>query len=419
MNFKDLYKYIKPLIDIYYYKYFGEKRIFINEMINILIEKAKENATNSSVDKNICQYIFICFYLSLFVLYMLLIIYIIYDIYVKNYYILHSAVGKTVKTQLKLGDIPEFNQIKNIVYITDNFSFDISLVIFIILISIIIYIAYYLYYNLNIKIVYKEFNILLPFFGIIIIVGICYYIYNFTYTNLLARRSKNLLDMIYKNINLNFINNKSICNYITKKNKFDDYFIAGKCNDIKFNFNQTKLYLYINEIMTELYNKDNNLTLEKFKTLKDNNGISYTEKLSSAFFTFVLIRYFIDNNLIDEAKELFSIYNLSKNKLLPKINPILYLNYESIIFTSKNELNYSNHNIRNAFNNNQDIFNYIYNDYYNKSSLIQEIIVDIYNLCKYKMFSVYDYYALIGVICILIIIYYFIINYLKLLKATT
>ena len=66
MNIKDLYKYIKPLIDIYFYKYFGEKQTFINEMIRILKTKAKEEATKSSVDKNTCDIIYTVFYLSLF-----------------------------------------------------------------------------------------------------------------------------------------------------------------------------------------------------------------------------------------------------------------------------------------------------------------------------------------------------------------
>ena len=419
MNFRDLYKYIKPLIDIYYTKYFGEKKAFINKMIDILKTKAKQEATKSSIDKATCDIIYMIYYLSIFIIFILLIVWIIYDIYRKNYYMINSSFAKMLKTQLRLEDMPEFNQLKNVIYITDNFSFDITLVQFIITILIILYLAYFLYVKLNIEDVYNELNILLPLLLITIILGIIFFIYNFSSLNLVSRRSRNLLDLIYNNINLNFINSQSICNYISKKNKFDDYFVAGKCNDVKFNFNQTKLYRYITEVINSAYNKNNTLTLEKFKTLKDKNGISYTEKLSSAFFTFVLIRYFIDNNLLNEAKDLFSTFNLIKKKLMPKINPILYLNYESILFTSKNELAYNNnYEMSRAFNNNKEIYTYVYNNYYNKISLIQEIVVDIYNICKYKMFSVYDYYTLIGFICLCIIIYYFIVNYYKSLKAS-
>jgi len=47
-----------------------------------------------------------------------------------------------------------------------------------------------------------------------------------------------------------------------------------------------------------------------------------------------------------------------------------------------------------AFNNNKDIYYYVYNDYYNISSEIQNLIVDIYNICKYRMISIYTYYYL-------------------------
>lgn len=414
MNIKDLYKYIKPLIDIYLYKYFGEKKIFFNEMISILKKKAKEQSTKSSVDKNTCDIIYTIYYLSLFFIFLLLIIVILYLIYINTYFTVNATFAKMIKNQIRLEEIPEFNQLNNIIYITDNFSFDKNLIIFIIIISIIIYFAYYFNNNLEISEVYKEFNILLPFLVICLIIGIIYLIYNFNYLNLVSRRSNNLLMMVYNNINLNFINSQGICNYISKKNKFDDYFVSGKCNDIKYNFSQTKLYNYITDVMNTAYNKDNSLTLDKFKTLKDDNGILYTDKISSAFFTFVLIRYFVDNNLLKEAKDLFSTFNLFKMKLMPRLNPLLYLNYESILFTSKNELIYNNNpNMQKAFNRNKDIYNYVYNDYYNKLSIIQELIVDIYNLCKYKMISVYNYYSFLGFVVICLIIYYFIIYYIK------
>jgi hypothetical protein len=210
MNFRDLYKYIKPLIDIYYTKYFGEKKAFINKMIDILKTKAKQEATKSSIDKATCDIIYMIYYLSIFIIFILLIVWIIYDIYSKNYYMINSSFAKMLKTQLRLEDMPEFNQLKNVIYITDNFSFDITLVQFIITILIILYLAYFLYVKLNIEDVYNELNILLPLLLITIILGIIFFIYNFSSLNLVSRRSRNLLDLIYNNINLNFINSQSI-----------------------------------------------------------------------------------------------------------------------------------------------------------------------------------------------------------------
>ena len=156
MNIKDLYKFIKPFIDIYFNKYFGEKKNFINEMISILKDKAKEESTKSSIDKKTCDIIYTIYYLSLFIIFILLIILIIYLIYINTYYSINATFVKMLKNQLKLQDIPEFNQLKNIIYITDNFSFDMSLLTFIIIICIILYFGYYFHFKLDIKNVYKK-----------------------------------------------------------------------------------------------------------------------------------------------------------------------------------------------------------------------------------------------------------------------
>ncbi len=97
---------------------------------------------------------------------------------------------------------------------------------------------------------------------------------------------------------------------------------------------------------------------------------------------------------------------------MPRINPILSFSYDSLIVNqSNNSLTFELPKMRKAFNNNKVIYNYVYNDYYNISSQIQELIIDIYNICKYKMLSLYDFYLFIGIIIVCIIIYYFVKNY--------
>jgi hypothetical protein len=409
MNLKELYKYIKPIIDIYFYKYFGEKREFILEMIKLFNDKALTDAKDDTTGR--CELINKIYYYVLFTIFILLIVWILYDTIKKNYRSLSYKIGLFMKDQIKLRDMLEFKQIENIIYFTDNFSLNIDLVIYLLLILLILYIAYRYQYVFEFKQVYKEFNMFIPVLITILILGIIYFIYNYTFLNLLSRRTHNLKDVIYKNINIEFINNHNICNYIQKKDKFDDYFEYGKCNDIKYNFNQNKLYTYINDVINEIYNSDNDITLEKFKSLKDKNGVLYKNKLSSAFYTFILIRYYIDNNLLDDAKELFSTYNLMS--FLPRINPVLSLNYDSLIFSSSNSLNFETAKMKKAFNNNRDIYNYVYNDFYNNNSTVQELIIDIYNICKYKMISLYDYYLLIGIIIFCVVIYYFVKYYFK------
>ena len=408
MNLKELYKYIKPIIDIYFYKYFGEKRDFIINMIKILDVKSKPETTQEGGFD--CELINKIYYYVLFSVFILLIIWILYDTFQKNYKSISHRIGLLIKDQIRLKDIPEFKQIEYIFYFTENFSLNIDLTLYLVFIAVILYIAYK-FNNMEINEVYIEFNMLLPILFIMMVLGIAYFLYNYTFFNLLAKRTHSLNDIIYKNINSEFIEKYTICNYTEKKNKFDDYFQNGKCNDIKYNFNQNKLYAYISSIINEIYNIDNEITLNKFKTLKDKNGVLYKTKLSSAFYTFILVRYYIDNNLLDDAKEMFSTYNLIS--ILPRINPILSLNYDSLIFNSSNSLNYELPKMQQAFNNNKDIYNYIYNDFYNNNSIIQELIVDIYNICKYKMISLYDYYVLNGIIIVCIIIYYFIKYYFK------
>ena len=116
----------------------------------------------------------------------------------------------------------------------------------------------------------------------------------------------------------------------------------------------------------------------------------------------------------NEAKDIFSTYNLMKYLLKSQINPLLNIKSEAILLDNDNDddLNYdSNLDIAIAFNNNKDIYNFVYNEYYNTKSTIQTLIVDIYNICKYKMTSIYIYYLFIILIMIFLIFFYFIVNY--------
>ena len=415
MKLKELYYIIKPLVDIIINNYFKEKYDFIINIIETINTKSSEHASGVSGDGSglsllKCTWIYKIYYYLILLIFLICFIWIIYDIYVKNYYSSNAYISTLFKNQLKLNDIPEFNQIKNIIYITDHFSVDINFIFFIIIAIIIIAIAYYFHFILNLKELYTEFNLFIPFILITIILGIIYYIYNFNHLNILSRRINSLIQLIYTTINMQFINDQKICNYLEKKDKFDDYFVHGNCNDMKYLFNQSKLYSYITFQINEIYSIDNNISIETFKSMKDSKGVFYKDKLKNAFFTFSLMRYYIDNNLLNDAKDFFSTYNLMKLRFKPRINPILNLNYDSILFNST-DLSYNIPEMQKAFNNNKDIYNFVYNDFYNINSTIQKLIVDIYNICKYKMICVYYYYLLIGIIMTCIIIYYFIKKY--------
>ena len=415
MKLQEIYDIIKPLIDIIINKYFKEKYDFIINIISIFNTKASEHAlsvgnSGSKLTVFKCTWIYKIYYYLILLVFLICCIWIIYDIFNKNYYATNAYFSILIKNKLILKDIPEFKQIENIIYLADNFSLDINFIFFIIISIIIIAIVYYFQFVLNLNQLYIEFNLFIPFIATVIIIGIIYFIFNFNHLNILSRRNNSLMQLIYNNINMQFITEQNLCNYMQKKDKLDDYFIYGNCNNIKNLFNIKKLYSYITVQINEIYSKDNNITIETFKSMKDSKGIFYKDRLKSAFFTFSLMKYYIDNNLFNDATDFFSTYNLMKLRFKPRINPILNLNYESILFNTT-DLSYSIPEMQLAFNNNKDIYNFVYNDFYNINSTIQKIIVDIYNICKYKMICVYYYYLLLGIIMTCIILYYFIKNY--------
>lgn len=407
MKLNDLYYIIKPLIDIFIFKYFYGKIEFTKNIIDIINIKAISKINGNDTK---CYWIYKFYYLILLFALFLAFIWIIYDIIAKNYYYINANFNLLLKDNISLKDIPEFYQITNIIYFTDNYSIDIGIIFFLGIIAICIAIIYFFHTKMLITEIYTEFNLFIIVLIISFILGIIFIIYNFSSLNLLSRRNNNIIQLIYNNINMQFINNQVLCNYLHKNSIFDDYFSYGKCNDIRNLFTQQKLYSYISGIMNEIYNNNNTIiTGDTFKSLKDNNGILYRHRLCSAFFTFSLIHYYIDNNLLNEAKEFFSTFNLIKLQFKPRINPILNLNYDSILMKSI-DLSYTIPEMQIAFNENQEIYNLVYNDFYNINSTIQNLIADIYNICKYKMLCIYSYYLIIFILMILVIVYYFIKN---------
>jgi hypothetical protein len=384
--------------------YLNKKKILLNDIYNLLSKDTNDEC--GFYNKIFIIIVIIIFFFSFF--------YIIYNTYAYNYFFANSLVKRLFSNQLKLRDIPEFYQIQNIIYINDYFSLDLSLIFFVIAALIIYKSANYLDSQIILKDLVEKFtvnfNLFIIFSIIIIITGVIYYIINYNNLINVSKRNNLLIKFIHENINKDYINSQKICNYTNKKDILDANFKLNKCNDLELNFNPDTLYKYVKNIMNEIYNNDNQITLEKFKMLKDKNGVFYKDKIVSAFYTYSLMYYYVSNNLYDDARELFSKFNHS-------INPILDLNYESVLLNKPDIFNYNTNTlIQVAFNYNKDIYYFIYNEYYNISSKIQNLIVDIYNLCKYRMISVYLYYCVILIIMLLIIIYYFTKEYFLLSK---
>lgn len=404
-------RFIKPFIDIINY-YITNKLKFTNDFTKIIKIISEEDKT--------CGFFKQIIYSIILFIYFIAIIWIIMDIIMKNYYLSNSYLTQLFKQQLLFSDIPEFYQLKSIIYINDSISFDYHFIFFLFVLILIYSIYYYFNYTLIDYFENKfeiEFNLLIPFILISLGIGIVYYLYNSYNIILLSNKSNVINNLIYKNINKDYINTTKICNYVDKRTHSDIEFIKNECNDVKINFTTSKFYDYISNKINEMYSisKLNSITIEQFLTLKNNDGILYKDLLVSTFFTYTFIKYYIDNNLYENARQFFSINNLSDFIYKQRINPILDFSYDSILFNpSNNDIEFTNPLIKQAFNDNKDIYYYVYNEYYELCNNIQTAIVDIYNICTRKSICIYYYYTIIGIIMLIIIIYYFRTTYLLL-----
>ncbi len=399
-----------------YYQKFKEFIYFIVEMINEyyknkidFIELAKKNnkLCGDKSDPNVKNNIHSMIVMVVAVIVLLLVIYLILTTIDKSFNYVKSNIYLNFKTESKLIDNPKYKQVDNLYYINDYFTIDRGLFVFVIAAVIVLFLISKLE---DLALNYDEFTYLKIFCYSIIVIAVFYYIINYIYIIDLGRQINFLNKYIYKNINTDFLNSEKICNYLNRKNEYDYKFKYGKCNDIKNNFSSQKLYNYIKKQMIDIENNIapvNNIDAEKFKVLKDKNGILYKDKIIKAIFTFQLIKYFLDNDLVEEAIEFFSTFNLLifSNTIFGKqINPFLYLRNENLmVFNNQFEYNFE---IQSSFFNNKNIYNHIYKDFNNIQNNIQNIILEVYNICSYKILTIDIYYGIIFVIMLIILILY-------------
>lgn len=403
---QNFYELIK---NIYYYanKYYEEKKDFYDVVIKIN-EQSGIFCKHKWIGKYLLQLVFFLLLFSF--------LWLIVDTIINLYNYLKLTSFLYMKDNARLIDSPLFIQLKNLYYLNDYFSIDIIFLIFVTTPIFILIKLYILEYGFDKDSKYrKTFSYAKWYCYLIMIFGILYYLMVYKELTALGARINTANNIIYNNINADFINSQKICNYLHKKTEFDYEFVYGKCNDIRNNIAISKLYNYIKSITKEIQQNIApiaNIDVEKFKTLKDKNGKLYKDKIITALFTFQLVKYYVDNDLIDEAKDFFAAYNifyLNKiNILRKKINPILYLRFDNLIIFN-NTFQY-NKNMENSFGGNKDIYNYIYSEINKIQNTIQNVVVDIYNICSYKLISVYAYYFIMFLILIIFVIIYILYN---------
>jgi len=337
-------------------------------------------------------------------------IWLLYDTYINVATYIKMSTFLYLKDNPRLIDDPVFIQVKKLYYFNDYFSIDMMFFLFVTT-PIFILIKLWILEKSAEEEFKNKFEKLKIYCYLIMIIGVIYYLIIYKYYTVLGMRVNIANNIIYNNINLDFINSQKICNYLTKKSEYDFKFMYGKCNDVNNNIGISKLYSYIKSVTSDIQKNVapiSNITIEKFKVLKDKNGILYKDKILSAFFTFQLIKYYLDNDLIEEATEFFSAFNLmylkDVNFMRDKINPILYLRFNDIMIF-KHHFNYSPM-MAISFGQNKDIYNYIYSEFSRIESVLQNIVVEIFNIIKYKMISVFAYYFIMFLVLMIFIIIY-------------
>lgn len=405
---------IKELLIILFNKIYNAIKTYYNEKKGFYDNILEVNNRNGGIfckEPKILGEIILKF-VFFFLLFSLL--WLLYDTYINIYTYLKMTTFLFMKNNPRLIDDPLFIQIKKLYYLNDYFSIDFMFFLFITTPIFILFKLWILEANADPE-YQNTFTYLKLYCWLIMIIGVIYYLIIYKNYCSLGTRVNIANNIIYNNINLDFINSQNICNYLNKKTDYDYNFIYGKCNDIKNNIGISKLYSYIKSITDEIQKNIapmSNISVEKFKILRDKKGKLYKDKIISAFFTYQLIKYYIDNDLIQEAKDFFSTFNLvylkNINLLRDKINPVLYLRFNDIIIFNKN-YEYSPM-MAESFGENKNIYNYIYSEVNRTQNIIQNIVVDIYNILRNKMISVFAYYFIMFIILVILIIIYIYYN---------
>lgn len=401
MSVKDFLKLVIEKVIYLGTTYYNDKKAFYDRIIE---KQQRGEGIFCKEPRVLGEYILkIVFFLLLFSIFWLLVD-TIYNLYIY----LKLTLFSYIRENPRLIDSPLFIQVKKLYYFNDYFSIDLFFLIFVTT-PIFILIKLWILEKANND--YNQFNYLKIYCYLIMGIGFLYYLLIYKNITALGKRMNYVNNIIYNNINADFINSQKICNYLNKRSEFDYDFIYGKCNDIKNNMSISKLYKYIKTVTDDIQQNIApmaNITIEKFKTLKDKNGKLYKDKILSALFTFQIIKYYIDNDLIDEAKDFFAAYNiiyLNKVSVVrQKINPILYLRFDDIMVFTKN-YDY-NPRMAESFGDNKDIYNYIYSEFSRIQNNVQNVVVDIFNIVSYKLISVYAYYFVMLIILVILLIIY-------------
>lgn len=392
----------------YFVRKITELLKFIKDEGSIIIELLKEALKKKPF---FCKNIEIIDKIVIIVLWLFLVsslIWMFYEIFINMYlYFKLTSYIYFKDGNPKFADSPLFKQLENMFYLNDYFSIDYILITFVIT-AIFVIVKLYIFKKILNEDKY-HYRYIILFCYISIGLAFIYYILNYIYIINIGKGLNAINRIFYTNINTDFINNKKICNFLDKKNEFDNNFVYGKCNDLKKNISITRLYEYIKSIFDDIsrnHSPANDINNKKFKTLTDKNGVLYKDKIISALFTFQILKYFVDNDLLEEAKDFFSAFNIIYTPniqiIKKKINPILYLKIDNLMIFDNTYI--FEGELKESFYENKEIFEFIKFEYNKIQNQIQNIVINIYDICNTKLMSIYVYYFTLFIIILILIL---------------
>lgn len=371
---------------------------------------------NSVAEGNFCikLYLGICIFIIYFV-----IIYIFIGSFGICVAYINNSVINLFRNNCSYKNNIKFMQINNLIHITDWLSFDTDLFIMFILCILYFVSLFYIYINTRSPVsntrpdILGMWSYLTVFIIISFIVIFIYFIVFYSKLSTISSRCNNILNNLYKYINIDFLKYGS-CNYFDKEASNiinpNENFIEGKCNNLEIN--NKHLMAYIRNQFLEISKVEDitNRSVAKiaFQNVKDENGISYYNKILNAIVTQAII-YYIG---ADNGKDFFSLSNLLTTNYLEsffrhKINPLIYLTYKDInLFGYTPPLLYGDNDVDSSI-----LLKYIINDYEKIKYLLSNLINDYINLANSLMPAVICSFIIFIIAIILFIINIF--NYVS------
>lgn len=393
---------IKKIIE-YLAKYLDEK---ITSFSNILSNAPPENGLCVKIYLGIC--IFIIYFVCIFIFLQSLVIGSIY---------LYQITTLNFRINSSLNQNPSSAQIDNFIYITKWFCFERNMLISTVFIILYFIALFYLYTRVSSVNLLREWSYLIMFISICFILILLYFIMFYKTINTVANKSNIMLNIIYTNLNKDYLANAPICNYFhnpTNPEYTDPDFEYGKCNGFNTLITEEKLKDYIDsqiyEISKYISVSDPQIEKDFFKNVLDDKGISYYNKILSAIITHAMVSYYktLDPNGKD-GKDFFSIYNILNTNYFEELfkyrkNPFLDLDYKNLVL-----LSYDPYAETKAIklldpDSKSVLLNYIKKDYDMVKNKITNSIIEFVNASNSITPAAYTYILIIIISVILFII---------------